>query len=127
MPTGRWRCLDAMALPKKFGKPDLFITVTCNPHWPEIRNALPENSHWTHHRDIVERVFMIKLRSLTKDIVKQEIFGSVLAYVYRVEWQARGLPHAHMLFILKDHSFFLPFLVPFNLGFYTDSVVLPNV
>ena len=94
--------LDAMALPKKFGKPDLFITVTCNPNWPEIRNALPANSHWTHHRDIVERVFMIKLRSLTKDIVKQEIFGSVLAYVYRVEWQARGLPHAHMLFILQD-------------------------
>jgi hypothetical protein len=94
--------LDAMALPKKFGKPDLFITVTCNPNWPEIRSALPENSHWTHHRDIVERVFMLKLRSLTKDIVKHEIFGSVLAYVYRVEWQARGLPHAHMLFILQD-------------------------
>jgi hypothetical protein len=26
----------------------------------------------------------------------------VLAYVYRIEWQARGMPHAHCLFILKD-------------------------
>ena len=27
---------DAMGLIRKFGKPDLFITFTCNPHWPEI-------------------------------------------------------------------------------------------
>lgn len=94
--------MDAMALPKKFGKPDLFITMTCNPKWPEIRNAIPPNSHWHFHLDIVERVFTLKMRSLIKDIVKMEIFGSVRAYVYRVEWQARGLPHAHMLFILRD-------------------------
>jgi hypothetical protein len=52
--------------------------------------------------DIVERVFMIKLAQLINDIVQQEIFGTVLSYVFRIEWQARGLPHAHMLFILKD-------------------------
>jgi hypothetical protein len=45
---------------------------------------------------------MAKLRQFIHDICREEIFGSVLAYVYRVEWQARGLPHAHMLFILKD-------------------------
>jgi hypothetical protein len=27
---------DAMGLIRKFGKPDLFITFTCNPFWPEI-------------------------------------------------------------------------------------------
>ncbi len=26
----------------------------------------------------------------------------VLAYVFRIEWQARGMPHAHCLFILKE-------------------------
>jgi hypothetical protein len=26
----------------------------------------------------------------------------VLAYVYRIEWQARGMPHAHCLFILRN-------------------------
>ena len=94
--------LDAMALPKKFGKPDLFITMTCNPHWTEIIGALPQNSHWKHHTDIVERVFMLKLRCLIRDIEEDQIFGPVLAYVYRIEWQARGLPHAHMLIILRD-------------------------
>jgi len=27
---------DAMAIVSKFGKPDLFITMTCNPKWREI-------------------------------------------------------------------------------------------
>lgn len=31
---------DAMARVRKHGKPDLFITFTCNPHWKEIREAI---------------------------------------------------------------------------------------
>jgi hypothetical protein len=27
---------DSMAIVREFGKPDLFITVTCNPKWPEL-------------------------------------------------------------------------------------------
>lgn len=27
---------NAMAIVRKFGKPDLFITFTCNTRWPEI-------------------------------------------------------------------------------------------
>ncbi|GBM96057.1 hypothetical protein AVEN_111450-1 [Araneus ventricosus] len=39
---------DAMAMVRKFGRPDLFVTFTCNPSWPEILNAMqgrerPEN------------------------------------------------------------------------------------
>ncbi|XP_069963810.1 phosphatidylinositol phosphatase PTPRQ isoform X4 [Bactrocera oleae] len=29
---------DAMTYVRKFGRPDLFITFTCNPEWPEIKN-----------------------------------------------------------------------------------------
>ena len=36
--------MDAMALPMRFNKPDLFVTMTCNPRWPEIKSALPANS-----------------------------------------------------------------------------------
>jgi hypothetical protein len=93
---------DAMALPRRFGKPDLFITLTCNPKWPEISSALPHGSHWKFHPDIVARVFMLKLKQFLDDIVNGEIFGSVKAYVWRIEWQARGLPHCHMLIILQD-------------------------
>ena len=31
---------DGMAIIQTIGKPDLFITVTCNPNWPEITNTL---------------------------------------------------------------------------------------
>ncbi|KAJ9552743.1 hypothetical protein OSB04_016788 [Centaurea solstitialis] len=33
----RRKFIDAMALVQKFGKPDLFLTLTCNPNWPEIK------------------------------------------------------------------------------------------
>lgn len=31
---------DSMAIVRAFTKPDLFITMTCNPKWPEILNNL---------------------------------------------------------------------------------------
>jgi hypothetical protein len=30
------RHMDAMALVTTYGKPDVFLTMTCNPNWPEI-------------------------------------------------------------------------------------------
>lgn len=36
----RRRFLDAMMLVQEDGKPDIFLTVTCNPSWPEIVNDL---------------------------------------------------------------------------------------
>lgn len=34
------RYLDAMTLVQKFGKSDIFLTMTCNPSWPEIKSEL---------------------------------------------------------------------------------------
>jgi hypothetical protein len=93
--------LDALALPRKFGKPDLFITMTANPQWREIQDAIPPGSHWKHHQDIVARVFYMKLKAMMDVIVKNKLFGEVLGFCYRIEWQARGMPHAHILIILK--------------------------
>ena len=31
---------DSMVLVRVLGKPDLFVTMTCNPTWPEILNEL---------------------------------------------------------------------------------------
>jgi hypothetical protein len=79
--------LDAMTLPLRYHKPDLFITMTCNPCWPEIAAAIPAGSHWRHHPDIVARVFMLKFYSMLQEITVTEIFGPVLAFVWRIEWQ----------------------------------------
>lgn len=78
-----------MALPRRFGKPDLFITMTANPSWPEIAEAVPAGSHWQHHPDIVARVFYLKLNAMMEMIVTKALFGKVLAHCMRIEWQVR--------------------------------------
>ncbi|CAA0834184.1 Unknown protein, partial [Striga hermonthica] len=71
---------DAMALCKWFGYPDLFITMTCNPKWPEITRFLTVRGLRPEDRpDIVCRVFKIKLDQLIKDIKDNEIFGKTRA------------------------------------------------
>jgi hypothetical protein len=91
---------DAMMLPTMFGFPDLFLTMTCNPRWPEIVDNIPPGADASLFVDVVARVFFAKWRALLKDIVVDEIFGPVLAFCWRVEWQFRGWPHIHSMWIL---------------------------
>ena len=93
---------DAMALVRRFGKLDLFITFTCNPAWDEITRELLQGQTANDRPDLSARVFNLKLRALLDDIIKTKVFGKVVAYVYSIEFQKRGLPHCHMPFIL-DH------------------------
>ena len=95
---------DAMAIVNKFGKPDLFITFTCNPKWPEITNELQHQQKAEYRPDLVARVFNLKLKEMIKDIKEREVFGKVLAMIHVIEFQKRGLPHAHMLIILENCS-----------------------
>ncbi|XP_036139525.1 uncharacterized protein LOC118644642 [Monomorium pharaonis] len=86
---------DAMAIVRKYGKPDIFITMTCNPNWREIRENLLSNQQPADRPDICARVFNIKKDYLVDVIVRQQFFGEVMAYVYVIEFQKRGLPHIH--------------------------------
>ncbi|XP_021761770.1 uncharacterized protein LOC110726598 [Chenopodium quinoa] len=95
------RYLNAMALVQRYGKPDLFITMTCNANWPEIKCELQPREKAQDRLDIVARIFRAKLLALKKQIKKERIFGEVAAMIYVVEFQKRGLPHAHFLIILK--------------------------
>ncbi|XP_044019984.1 uncharacterized protein LOC122860299 [Aphidius gifuensis] len=92
---------DAMAIVRKFGKPDLFVTMTCNPNWREIQENLLPGQIASDRPDIVSRVFDIKKDELITIIKKKKLFGEVLAFVYVVEYQKRGLPHIHLLVTLK--------------------------
>ncbi|XP_019158020.1 PREDICTED: uncharacterized protein LOC109154747 [Ipomoea nil] len=95
---------DAMAICRWIGYPTLFITFTCNPKWPEIVRFLEERRLKAEDRpDIICRVFKMKLNALIKEIRKENIFGSVLAVIYTIEFQKRGLPHAHILLFLANH------------------------
>src|ERR1700733_9615805 len=103
---------DSMAICRAFSKPDIFLTMTANPKWPEIQDALlegdPPDPGSTAHRqkqsaydrpDIVSRVFEQKKNALIKD-VKSGVLGKVVAHIHTIEFQKRGLPHMHFLIFL---------------------------
>ncbi|XP_049378107.1 uncharacterized protein LOC125842861 [Solanum stenotomum] len=102
-PRDMRRCyMDAMALVQKFRRPDLFITMTCNPEWIEIQQALLPGQLPQDRPNLVTRVFRAKLQDLKDQIFKKEIFGTIAAHVFVVEFQKRGLPHIHLLLIFKE-------------------------
>ncbi|XP_015965472.1 uncharacterized protein LOC107489220 [Arachis duranensis] len=92
---------DAMAICTKVGYPDLFLTFTCNPKWPEIVNHLSTRGLKAEDRPVIVcRTFKMKLDSLVKELPVNMLFGRVVAVVYTIEFQKRGLPHAHILLFL---------------------------
>ncbi|XP_027150281.1 uncharacterized protein LOC113750513 [Coffea eugenioides] len=78
----RRRYLDAIALAKKYGKPDIFLTMTCNPLWPEIQEHLKYKEKSQDRPDLLARVFRAKFEILRVELVAKKIFGDVAAYVY---------------------------------------------
>ena len=47
--------------------------------------------------DLVARIFKAKLKALLKELKEDQISGCVVARLYVIEFQKRGLPHAHIL------------------------------
>ena len=90
---------DALALVRGFGKPTFFITFTCNPKWPEFERDLPPGISIKDRPDLTARVFQLKLKELLRDLTERHVLGQVKAHSYVIEFQKRGLPHAHILSI----------------------------
>lgn len=92
-----------MAIIREFKKPDLFVTFTCNPDWPEIINSIGRCDKSTDRPLTVDRIFWLKCQELVKDI-NQGAFGEVAAMMYTIEFQKRGLPHVHILVVLTERD-----------------------
>jgi hypothetical protein len=90
-----------MARVCKFGKPNLFVMFTCNLKWKEIAYALLPGQTAKDCLELITRVFNLKLDALLKDI-KDGILGNVIAKIWVIEFQKRGLPHVHILLILDE-------------------------
>jgi hypothetical protein len=89
---------DSLAIAATFGNPTFFITMTCNTNWPEIQSQLRPGQNYTDIPIVVVRVFKQKLTLLLNAI--KTMFpgaGRVLYCIYAIEFQKRGLPHAHIL------------------------------
>ncbi|KAK1370912.1 hypothetical protein POM88_037004 [Heracleum sosnowskyi] len=108
-PAGGYRYMqqnfqDSIAVCKEYGHPDIFITFTCNPKWVEIQHAVTAvgSQDASVRPDLVARVFKMKLDAMMSDLTKKDVLGGVLAVVYTIEFQKRGLPHAHIVLWMAE-------------------------
>ena len=70
---------DAMTYVRKYGYPDLFITATTNPNWPEIKDNLLPGQDPQDRPDIVAHVFRLKVQKLLEMLKSEMVFGKVQA------------------------------------------------
>ncbi|OBZ69834.1 hypothetical protein A0H81_10535 [Grifola frondosa] len=94
---------DGMAIGRYCKNVDIFLTMTANPQWPEIVRELLPGQTPSDRPDLVARVFELKKKALLHEILKDGIFGNVVAHIYTIEFQKRGLPHMHLLIFLERH------------------------
>ncbi|KAG0618503.1 hypothetical protein M758_4G069300 [Ceratodon purpureus] len=95
---------DSMAITRFFQHPDIFGTMTANPNWREIQEALLSGQTAADRPDIVARVFELKRNALMADIRKMHFFGKSVAHVFVIEFQKRTLPHMHFLIFLATED-----------------------
>ncbi len=86
----RWhseRFCDAIRFVRNFGKPDVLITVSCNPYMKEIQDSLLPGQNIHDRPDVIGRIFKMKLNALIDDVTVNRLLGKKIAHVHTVEWQ----------------------------------------
>ena len=94
------KCLaeNALTLVSEFGPASLFITLTCNTNWPEFKERLPAGQTAYTRPDITCEVFHQRLEAMKHNLRQGKYFDGQTAYIIVViEYQERGLPHAHIV------------------------------
>ena len=71
---------DAMAIVRRFGKPDFFITFTCNPGWREITDELLEKSQ-----------ILTRYCELSVQVEVTFFFARSVLWAYTCSWQDGSL------------------------------------
>ena len=97
--------LNALAVVTELGQPTVFITLTVNPKWKEIEEQLLEGQTAFDRPDVVVQVFkQRRLSALIHNLKNGKYFGGrkTIYKIYVIEYQHRGLPHAHIVVKLKD-------------------------
>nr|GEV75526.1 ATP-dependent DNA helicase PIF1-like [Tanacetum cinerariifolium] len=90
----RKRFLDSMTLVQDVGKPDIFLTMTCNPNWSDFKENLYEGQTAQDRPDLVTRVFRAKLKYLKHQLFTKHILGTGKTFLYKAllpNVRSRGL------------------------------------
>jgi hypothetical protein len=95
---------SALVIVSQLGDPTIFLTATCNPLWVEILTLILPGQTAFDRPDVTVRIFKRKLKKILNNLRNGHYFGnSKIVYELRViEYQHRGLPHAHIVFKLSD-------------------------
>jgi hypothetical protein len=93
-----WRevATKRFAISTPYGAPTSFLTFTMNPYWLDFQ-ALKRGDGPYSDSAMATIIFRSKMNTLMKFIHSRKMLGKVSAFVGRIEYQKRGLPHAHIL------------------------------
>jgi hypothetical protein len=69
-----------------------------NPYWVDYQALKGDDASFSDLA-MTAIVFKTKLSALMKFIQQREILGKISAFVWRIEYQKRALPYAHILFL----------------------------
>jgi hypothetical protein len=95
---------DAINIANSIDSPCIIATMTCNPEWKEITENLELNESAFNRVDLLDRFFKMKLNSFVKDIFQRHVLGFTVGKIIVIEFQQRGLPHAHILIIMDKND-----------------------
>ncbi|XP_074352575.1 uncharacterized protein LOC141691715 [Apium graveolens] len=90
---------DLLAICRTISHPSLFLKMTCNTQWPEIKSMMKffPGVDVADKPDVTARVFKLKLDQLLDLIKNKNYFGKCIGVMHVIEFQKCGLPHCHML------------------------------
>ncbi|KAI5423334.1 hypothetical protein KIW84_046346 [Lathyrus oleraceus] len=78
---------DGMAIVLNGGKPNIFLTMTCNPSWSEIPSEILPFQTPQDRPDLLIRIFRSKFEKLKDDVIDKGVLGKVKSYMYVTEFQ----------------------------------------
>ena len=73
-----------MSIVNCYGKPYLFITMSCNPNWKEISTNLEHYETAIDRPDIVVKVFHQKVQQFKELVIKRGVLRECIAYTWGV-------------------------------------------
>ena len=103
----RYMCMKMhhiICISNNLGHSDVFLTMTCNPNWPEILDAIFDGQKPQDRSDICNGVFKMKQKMLLQYLKSENPFRRMIANVSVIEFQKRGLPQAHVILFLDQKA-----------------------
>jgi hypothetical protein len=95
-----------LAINRYFHGADFFLTMTADPNYREIKEALLPGQAVADRPDLVVRVFKAKVQEIKENIFTHGYLGRTITHVWTTEFQKLVLSHIHMIMFLRPEDKF---------------------